>query len=227
MTARILDGKAVADQLTREVREGVDARRAAGYAPPGLAVVLVGDNAASQVYVRNKRRMTEAVGMRSFAFDLPADARRERAARADRSPERRSGGQRNSRAVAAAQAHRQRARHRAHRPAQGCRRLSSVQRRTARAEDADAAALHALWLHAAARGDRRGPRRQARGGHRPVEHRRTADGARAADGALHGDDLPFGDARPAGARAAGGHRRRGRRQGRASCRATGSSRARS
>jgi methylenetetrahydrofolate dehydrogenase (NADP+)/methenyltetrahydrofolate cyclohydrolase len=40
---------------------------------PGLAVVLVGENPASQVYVRNKRRTTEAVGMRSFAHDLPAD----------------------------------------------------------------------------------------------------------------------------------------------------------
>jgi methylenetetrahydrofolate dehydrogenase (NADP+)/methenyltetrahydrofolate cyclohydrolase len=74
MTARILDGKAVADKLTREVREAVDARRAGGRDAPGLAVVLVGENAASQVYVRNKRRTTDAVGMRSFAFDLPADA---------------------------------------------------------------------------------------------------------------------------------------------------------
>lgn len=74
MTARILDGKAIADKLTREVREGVDARRVAGRASPGLAVVIVGDDAASHVYVRNKRRMTETAGMRSFAFDLPADA---------------------------------------------------------------------------------------------------------------------------------------------------------
>ncbi|HKP65194.1 MAG TPA: bifunctional methylenetetrahydrofolate dehydrogenase/methenyltetrahydrofolate cyclohydrolase FolD [Casimicrobiaceae bacterium] len=74
MTARILDGKAIADKLTSEVREGVDARRAAGRAPPGLAVVIIGDDAASHVYVRNKRRMTETVGMRSFAFDLPVDA---------------------------------------------------------------------------------------------------------------------------------------------------------
>ena len=74
MTARILDGKAVADKLTREVREGVAARRAAGRGPPGLAVVIVGDDAASHVYVRNKRRTTETVGMRSFAFDLSADA---------------------------------------------------------------------------------------------------------------------------------------------------------
>jgi len=56
------------------VRDGVDARRAAGGAAPGLAVVLVGENAASQVYVRNKRRMTDAVGMRSLAFDLPGSA---------------------------------------------------------------------------------------------------------------------------------------------------------
>ena len=74
MTARILDGKAVADKLTREVREAVDARRAGGRDAPGLAVVLVGENAASQVYVRNKRRTTDAVGMRSFAFDLAANA---------------------------------------------------------------------------------------------------------------------------------------------------------
>ena len=73
MTARILDGKAVAEALTGEVRAAVDARVAAGRAAPGLAVVVVGEHPASQVYVRNKRRMTEAAGMRSFAFDLPAD----------------------------------------------------------------------------------------------------------------------------------------------------------
>ena len=74
MTARILDGRIVADSLTRDVRAAVDARRAAGRGVPGLAVVLVGENAASEVYVRNKRRTTDAVGMRSFGFDLPASA---------------------------------------------------------------------------------------------------------------------------------------------------------
>ena len=74
MTARILDGKAIADTLTREVRDAVEAHRAAGREAPGLAVVLVGESAASQVYVRNKRRTAEGVGMRSFAVDLPADA---------------------------------------------------------------------------------------------------------------------------------------------------------
>ncbi len=68
----IIDGKAVAQRVTDEVRKDVAAFVAAGHAAPGLAVVLVGENAASQVYVRNKRRTTEAVGMRSFAHDLPA-----------------------------------------------------------------------------------------------------------------------------------------------------------
>ena len=73
MTARLLDGKALALRVTGEVRDAVAARVAAGGSTPGLAVVLVGENAASQVYVRNKRRTTEAVGMRSYAHDLPAD----------------------------------------------------------------------------------------------------------------------------------------------------------
>ncbi len=72
MTARIIDGKARALRLTNEVAAGVAARVAAGKPPPGLAVVLVGDNPASHVYVRNKRRMTDTSGMRSFAHDLPA-----------------------------------------------------------------------------------------------------------------------------------------------------------
>jgi methylenetetrahydrofolate dehydrogenase (NADP+)/methenyltetrahydrofolate cyclohydrolase len=71
MTARIIDGKARAARLTDEIKAQVAARVAAGRSPPGLAVVLVGDSPASQVYVRNKRRTTEAVGMRSFAHDLP------------------------------------------------------------------------------------------------------------------------------------------------------------
>jgi methylenetetrahydrofolate dehydrogenase (NADP+)/methenyltetrahydrofolate cyclohydrolase len=72
MTARILDGKARAARLTDDIGAAVSARVASGRAQPGLAVVLVGDNPASQVYVRNKRRTTEAAGMRSFAYDLPA-----------------------------------------------------------------------------------------------------------------------------------------------------------
>jgi len=73
MAARLIDGKALAARVTDEVKAGVAARVAAGRAAPGLAVVLVGENAASQVYVRNKRRTTDLVGMRSYAHDLPAD----------------------------------------------------------------------------------------------------------------------------------------------------------
>jgi methylenetetrahydrofolate dehydrogenase (NADP+)/methenyltetrahydrofolate cyclohydrolase len=72
MTARVIDGRARAALLTAEVRSRIAARVAAGGRPPGLAVVLVGENAASQVYVRNKRRTTDAVGMVSLAHDLPA-----------------------------------------------------------------------------------------------------------------------------------------------------------
>jgi len=71
--ARILDGKALAQRLTEDIRARVAVRIGGGFAPPGLAVVLVGDNAASQVYVKNKRKTTDAVGMRSFAFDRPAE----------------------------------------------------------------------------------------------------------------------------------------------------------
>lgn len=74
MPARILDGRLVASRLTDEVRGQVAARVAAGRPAPGLAVVLVGENAASQIYVRNKRRTTDAVGMRSVAIDLPVTA---------------------------------------------------------------------------------------------------------------------------------------------------------
>jgi methylenetetrahydrofolate dehydrogenase (NADP+)/methenyltetrahydrofolate cyclohydrolase len=74
MTARILDGKALAATLTDDVHKRVVARVARGRNVPGLAVVLVGEHAASQIYVRNKRRTIEATGMRSFAHDLPASA---------------------------------------------------------------------------------------------------------------------------------------------------------
>ena len=74
MTARIIDGKTRAELLTAEVRQQVAARMASGKPVPGLAVVLVGENVASQIYVRNKRKTTDAAGMRSFAHDLPATA---------------------------------------------------------------------------------------------------------------------------------------------------------
>ncbi len=84
MSAHILDGKAVAERVIHEVRGRVAARVAAGQAAPGLAVVLVGENAASQIYVRNKRRTSDAAGIRSLAIDLPASHDDRRIARAHR-----------------------------------------------------------------------------------------------------------------------------------------------
>lgn len=74
MTARILDGKRIADNLLDDLAARVVARCAAGKAPPGLAVVLVGDDPASAVYVRNKRRAAAKVGIRAIDYDLPADS---------------------------------------------------------------------------------------------------------------------------------------------------------
>ena len=73
MTAQILSGKAIAADVRAEVKAAVDARLAAGKRRPGLAVVLVGQDPASQVYVRNKRKACESVGFLSMAHDLPAD----------------------------------------------------------------------------------------------------------------------------------------------------------
>jgi len=70
MSAQIIDGKAIAARVRGEVRQQVEARVAAGKRPPGLAVVLVGRDPASEVYVRNKRRACDEVGFLSFAHDL-------------------------------------------------------------------------------------------------------------------------------------------------------------
>ncbi len=72
MTAKILDGKHTADTLLHSLRQQVEARRAAGKRIPGLAVILVGDDPASSIYVRNKRRSCDIAGVHSVSIDLPA-----------------------------------------------------------------------------------------------------------------------------------------------------------
>ncbi len=72
MPARLLDGKRIADELLEQLAASITARVAQGRAAPGLAVVLVGNDPASAVYVRNKRRACEKVGIVPFDFDLPA-----------------------------------------------------------------------------------------------------------------------------------------------------------
>ncbi|WP_025563575.1 bifunctional methylenetetrahydrofolate dehydrogenase/methenyltetrahydrofolate cyclohydrolase FolD [Psychromonas sp. SP041] len=72
MSAQIIDGKAIAAKVTDKVAIGVQARKDKGLRVPGLAVVLVGGDPASQIYVQSKRRTCEKVGFTSKAFDLPA-----------------------------------------------------------------------------------------------------------------------------------------------------------
>lgn len=74
MTARIIDGKAVADKLNAETAAKVAAFVKTHGRAPGLAVVLVGEDPASQVYVRNKGKATIAAGMLSVEHKLPAEA---------------------------------------------------------------------------------------------------------------------------------------------------------
>lgn len=73
MTAQLIDGKKIAAQVREEVRLGVQSRMERGLRAPGLAVVLVGEDPASQVYVGNKRKACEQAGIISLSYDLPAD----------------------------------------------------------------------------------------------------------------------------------------------------------
>lgn len=72
MTAQLLDGKRLAEQLREEIRSQVESFHQRTGKRPGLAAVLVGDNPASHIYVRNKRRACEQVGMTSWLHHLPA-----------------------------------------------------------------------------------------------------------------------------------------------------------
>jgi methylenetetrahydrofolate dehydrogenase (NADP+)/methenyltetrahydrofolate cyclohydrolase len=73
MAAEIIDGKAFAAGIRGQVAEIVAEMKASGGPTPGLAVVLVGEDPASQVYVRNKHKQTVEAGMESFEHRLPAD----------------------------------------------------------------------------------------------------------------------------------------------------------
>lgn len=70
--AQIIDGKMIATQIKDELKEEVMMLQNQGIFP-GLAVVLVGNNSASQVYVRNKKTACEYVGIKSFSYELPED----------------------------------------------------------------------------------------------------------------------------------------------------------
>jgi methylenetetrahydrofolate dehydrogenase (NADP+)/methenyltetrahydrofolate cyclohydrolase len=77
MTAKIIDGKAIAEALREEVRQNVAERAAKGLPVPGLATVIIGDNPASKVYVRMKHKACQEAGILSVGHELPATATQE------------------------------------------------------------------------------------------------------------------------------------------------------
>ncbi|MFZ4077352.1 MAG: bifunctional methylenetetrahydrofolate dehydrogenase/methenyltetrahydrofolate cyclohydrolase FolD [Legionellaceae bacterium] len=73
MNASLLNGKQVAEKLEAVLANNIRDRMAQGELAPGLAVICVGEDKASQIYVKNKRKACERVGMLSLAYDLPAN----------------------------------------------------------------------------------------------------------------------------------------------------------
>jgi methylenetetrahydrofolate dehydrogenase (NADP+)/methenyltetrahydrofolate cyclohydrolase len=73
MSARIIDGKAVAASVRQHVKQQIDQRLHSGRRRPGLAVVLVGNDPASEIYVRNKRNACAEAGLLSRSYDLPVE----------------------------------------------------------------------------------------------------------------------------------------------------------
>lgn len=71
--AQIIDGKAIAQDIRKELKTRVDKLLSEGQRQPGLAVILVGDDPASHVYVNNKRKACAEIGILSYEHDLPAN----------------------------------------------------------------------------------------------------------------------------------------------------------
>ena len=181
VACRLIDGKALADSIRKDVAAEVARLKAEHGKVPGLAVVLVGDDPASQVYVRNKRKTERRGGLRRRG---PPPAGRDdagRAARDDRPAQRRPERPRHPRPASPAAADRRAGDHRAGRPA---RRTSTASTRSTSACSRSAcpgSSRARRWASARcllARGgrDAGGAGRRAR----PVADRRQADGAAAA-----------------------------------------------
>jgi methylenetetrahydrofolate dehydrogenase (NADP+) / methenyltetrahydrofolate cyclohydrolase len=77
MTAQIINGKLIAEGLLNTIKDKIKARIGTGKRPPCLAVILVGADPASAIYVRNKRLACEKVGINSISHNLPADTTQE------------------------------------------------------------------------------------------------------------------------------------------------------
>ena len=212
--SKIIDGKAFAAGLRQTIARQVATLVSQHKVKPGLAVVLVGENPASQVYVRSKGKQTVEAGMNSFEHKLPAETSQKRTAGAGRPTQSRSGRERHPCAAAAAEADRRAGGDQRHRSRQGRRRLPCRQCRPACDRRRRSGALHAARLPAAAEEPARIAGRQTRDRGRPLKHRRQADGTIADPRELHCYGRPFAHARSAGRMPARRYRGRGRRQAR-------------
>ncbi|MCU7835643.1 MAG: bifunctional methylenetetrahydrofolate dehydrogenase/methenyltetrahydrofolate cyclohydrolase FolD [gamma proteobacterium symbiont of Taylorina sp.] len=77
MSAQIIDGKGIANNIKEDLKERVEKRKQQGLRVPGLVVIKVGNDPASEVYVRNKRNFCQQVGIKSIAHDLPEETSQE------------------------------------------------------------------------------------------------------------------------------------------------------
>ena len=196
MTARIIDGKVIAAELRARVADEVARLKREHRIVPGLAVVLVGSDPASEVYVRSKHKQTQAAGMASFEHRLPEDvAQQDLLALIDRL-------NRDSSVhgilvqLPLPKSLRYGNHHQRHRSGQGCRRLASEQRRTSRRRICRAVAVHAARLHHPHQ-----KRASLARGHechrdRPLQPGRPSADAIAAQRKRHGDISAFALARP-------------------------------
>ncbi|MCK5091380.1 MAG: bifunctional methylenetetrahydrofolate dehydrogenase/methenyltetrahydrofolate cyclohydrolase FolD [Gammaproteobacteria bacterium] len=78
MSAQLIDGKAIAADLRNNIKKRIDQRLNEGKRQPGLAVILLGSDPASEVYVRNKRKACQEIGILSQAYDLPPETKQEK-----------------------------------------------------------------------------------------------------------------------------------------------------
>ena len=188
MTARIIDGKVIAAELRARVADEVARVQRAHGLTPGLAVVLVGSDPASQVYVRSKHKQTAGRRHGVVRARAAGRCRAGRIAGADRPTQSRSKRARHPGAAAAAEIARYRNHRQRHRPRQGCRRAASEQCRPARRRVGGAVALHAARLHHSDQERARLARGHERHRDRPLQSGRPPAGAVAAQRKRHGDD---------------------------------------
>ena len=181
MTARIIDGKVIAAELRGRVADEVARLRRDHRLTPGLAVVLVGNDPASEVYVRSKHKQTQAAGMASFEHVLPADVAQDEVLALIARTQSRSRRARHPGAVAVAEIAAHRDHRQCRRSRQGCRRAASEQCRPACRRPGGAVAVHAARLHHPDQERAWLARRHERHRARPLQSGRPSAGAVAAE----------------------------------------------